>query len=295
MASVDGTSEVEQRVGHPGDKWEALKDRVQADHVRSFGEVQDEWLDLMWTLDAYRAAGEPPRGMGNLKQAHLGKRLAAIYRGKGNWFATLLALLLENQTSHRLAPRVRVPGFSQSHQIDVAWPDRDVDPLVCLETKVTGAPASPSDPARGAMADWTNRRKELKFSATDLKLYRRQHLTEIRHWDVWRASVVPKTYFLWAARLRPTDDLGKMVEEVRAVVNTYLEGAGIFAWHEVDGRYEALVIPDSDRVSTADDVLYRIASEINAIAPPGQPPPPPIVPTDLAVDVTALEGDVAED
>ncbi|MEO1056402.1 MAG: hypothetical protein AAFY28_05740 [Actinomycetota bacterium] len=220
--------------------------------------------------------------MGDVSKS-LAKRLGAVYRGKGNWFATLLALLLENQTSHRLAPRVRVQGFSQTHQIDVAWPDRELDPLICLETKVTGAPASPTDPQRGAMADWTNRRKELKFAATDLKLFRRQHLTAIEHWDVWRTSVFPKTYFLWAARLRPRDDVDHMVTEAQALVKTYLEGAGIFAWHESGGRYVGTDIPPADRVSVVDDVLYRIATEIKAIAPSGEAPPPPEVPTERAL------------
>lgn len=282
--------ELESEVGHPGDKWEALKERVQSEHVQAFSDVAERWLDLMWTLDRYRAMGIPPRGMGDETKTG-GKRLAAVYRGKGNWFATLLSLLLENQTSHRLAPRVRVQGFSQTHQIDVAWPDREVDPLICLETKVTGAPPAPRDPARGAMADWTNRRKELKFAATDLKLFRRQHLTAIQHWDVWRGSVFPKTYFLWAARLRPNDDLSKMVKESQALVKTYLEGAGLIAWHEVDGHYEIRPVPPTDRVSTVDDVLYRIATEISMIAPPGATPPPPEVPAERAIDTTNLEPD----
>ena len=36
------------------------------------------------------------------------------------------------------------------------------------------------------MSDLSNRRKELKFAATDLKLYRRQQETSIDHWGVWR-------------------------------------------------------------------------------------------------------------
>lgn len=281
-------SHLEQQFGHPGDKWDRLKNRVQAEHVRSFREVESEWLDLMWTLDAYRATAIPPRDMGDPRRSPA-KRLAAVYRGKGNWFATLLSLLLENQTEHRLAPRVRVQGFSQTHQIDVAWPDREVDPLICLQTKVTGAPPTPNDPARGAMADWTNRRKELKFAATDLKLFRRQHLTSIDQWDVWRGSVYPKTYFLWAARLRPQDDITRMVTEAQALVKTYLEGAGIVAWHDADRRYKLVEIPPAERISSVDDVLYRIASEIKAIAPAGKAPPPPEVPTERAIDLRVLE------
>ncbi|MDQ1439268.1 MAG: hypothetical protein QOK43_2897 [Acidimicrobiaceae bacterium] len=289
---METESALRSRVGHPGEKWDALIQRVQATHVRMFSEVEPDWLDLMWTLDAYRAAGLPPDGMGDQRKAP-GKRLAAVYRGKGNWFATLLALLLENQSSHRLAPRVRVQGFSQTHQIDVAWPDREVDPLVCLETKVTGAPATPTDPARGAMADWTNRRKELKFAATDLKLFRRQHLTSIEHWDVWRGSVFPKTYFLWAARLRPADSVERMVTEAQALVKTYLEGAGIVAWREGVHGYVGLPVPPADRISTVDDVLYRVATEIRMIAPPGSAPPPPEMPPARTIDVEQLEGDTS--
>jgi len=286
-----GTAEsIEAEFGHPGEMWGRLKDRVQNEHVEAFSDVAVEWLALMWTLDQFRSAGVPPSGMLE-KTVDPSKRLAAIYRGKGNWFATLIALLLENQTSQRLAPRVRVQGFSQTHQIDVAWPDREEDPLVCLETKVTGAPATPSDPERGAMADWTNRRKELKFSATDLKLFRRQHLTSIKHWDVWRRSVYPKTYFLWAARLRPKDDVTKMVTESQVLVRTYLEGAGIVAWRDTGTSYEIVDIPPSDRVSSVDDVLYLIASEIGEIAPPGKTPPPPQLPKSRAVETADVEPD----
>jgi hypothetical protein len=283
-------SELEPTVGHPGEKWDALKDRVQNEHVQAFSDVADDWLDVMWTLDCYRNVGIPPRGMGNQTKTPA-KRLAAVYRRKGNWFATLLSLLLGNQTSHRLASRLRVQGFSQSHQIDVAWPDREVDPLICLETNVTGAPPTPSDPARGAMADWTNRRKELKFAATDLKLFRRQHLTAIHHWDVWRGSVYPKTYFLWAARLRPSDDIEKMVTESQVLVKTYLEGAGLIAWRSFNDHYEIQPIPTTDRISTVDDVLYRIATEIGMIAPPGHPPPPPQIPVERVIDTSSIDID----
>ncbi len=288
MAKDAATLEAE--VGHPGEKWDALKDQVQAEHIQSFADVERQWLDLMWTLDTYRVAGRAPRDMGRQDIAE-GKRLAAVYRGKGNWFATLLALLLENQTTQRLAPRVRVQGFSQTHQIDIAWPDRELDPLVCLETKVSGAPASPADPARGAMADWTNRRKELKFAAADLKLFRRQHLTTISHWNHWRAKQVPKTYFLWAARLRPADQVTRMVREAQALAKTYLEGAGLVAWQQVDNRYEIAPLPPSERISSVDDVLWAIADVIKEIAPPGVPPPPPEVPPERAVDLSEVSDD----
>lgn len=298
MASTDKptTAALELLVGHPGDKWSRLKADIQDRSITKFADIEPAWLDLLWTLDTYRKAGVAPYGMGNAN-VEAPARLAAIYRGKGNWFATTVALLLENRTAHKLAPRVKVQGFSQNHQIDVAWPDRGTelleDPLVCLETKITGAPPSGSTKARGAMADWTNRRKELKFAATDLKLYRRQQETEIRSWDFWRQHEPPKCYFVWGARLGSKDRVHQMVREVQYLVKTYLDGAGIIAWREkADGSgYETVRIPQEDRVSTVDEILHYIESEILSIAKPGGPIPPPIRPSKRLIDTSDLLDD----
>jgi hypothetical protein len=293
-------ADLEAVVGHPRAKWLRLQARVQDEAITQFTDVADDWLDIMWTLDAYRIERVPPLDMGK-EATDSSTRLDAIYRGKGNWFASLLALLLENRTDHKLAPRVDVQGFSQNHQIDVAWPDRGTkpmeDPLVCLETKVTGAPAYGSTPARGAMSDWSNRRKELKFQATDLKLYRRQQETSIEHWDVWRQREMPKVYFLWAGRMGPKDRMEKMIAETQALVKTYLDAAGIFAWKEnaYGTGYEPVPVPQADRVSSVDDVLYRIASEIKVIAPRGQAPPPPQRPSHRALDPAQLHFEQAAD
>jgi hypothetical protein len=277
-------ADIESRVGHPGEMLDALKERIQTEAVKQFVLVQDEWLAVMWALDAYRIAGVPPRNMGSAGNVPQ-RRLDAVYRSKGNWFAEILALLLQNRTSLTIAPRQNVQGFSQTHQVDVAWPAREEDALICAETKVTGAPAYGPTPARGAMSDWTNRRKELKFAATDLKLYRRDLETKIDHWSVWRASAPPKTYFLWAARLRPNDRLPRMVEEAQALVNTYLDGAGIFAWQETsDGTaYEGVPLPHSAQVTALDDVLHRIAAEINQLAGTDKKAPAPVTPETRAV------------
>src|SRR5680860_623446 len=184
-AAEERADEVNARVGHPGERWQALIDRVQAEAIRDFHAVTWDYLALMWCLDQYRIADAPPVGMGKL-DAPYSSRMDGIYRGKGNWLATLLSLLLANRTDQKIRSRSKIKGFSQSHQIDLAWPDRDIAPVVCAESKVTGGPAYRAYPARGAMSDWTNRRKELKFSATDLKLSRREQTERIGHWGVWR-------------------------------------------------------------------------------------------------------------
>jgi len=286
---------VEREVGHPGEQWDELKERVQSANITRFSVVQDEFLALVWCLDQYRIRGIPPRGMGKPSQSD-NARLAAVYRSKGNWFAELVAMLLENQTSSPLAPRSRVQGFSQLHQIDVAWPARGkpiVDPLVCAETKMTGAPAYSDTPARRAMSDWTNRRKELKFAATDLKLYRRQQDTRIDHWDNWRRKQPPKTYFLWCARMAPADSLDSMVSEVRALTDTYLDGAGLCPYRKRSDAagYEPVEMTQRHRVAQLDDLLHRIANEINDLAGPGGKVPAPQVPPTQAVDLNALAED----
>lgn len=267
--------DLEDEVGHPRDLRDALIARVQDHVIKRFSDVQDDWVQLMWSLDAFRIAGLTPTAMG--KGGTSG--FEGVYRGKGNWFALLLSLLIDNQTEQLIGSRTRIQGFSQLHQIDLAWPSREVDPLVCAETKVTGAPAFGKTPARGAMSDWSNRRKELKFAATDLKLARRQQETAIQHWDVWRQDAPPKCFFLWAARLDPGkgDSVERMADGAQSVVNTYLDGAGVFAWKEnkTGTGYEPVPVPPRSRISDLDDVLYRIASEINkAAGSDGQAPPP---------------------
>lgn len=281
----DSARKLAQTVGNPAAKWDALKARVQDDAIRRFGEVQDDWLDLMWTLDAYRTAQILPAGF---------KDAGAFNRGKGNWFAELLSLLLQNRTHHRVAARQRVGGFSQSHQIDIAWPARGEDPLVCCETKVTGAPAYSDKPARKSMSDFVNRRKELKFAATDLKLYRRQDDKKIGHWDNWRRTERPKAYFLWAARLEPEKDrIETLIREARALIDTYLDGAGLFAWRPAQKAegYEHVLLPKGERVTSLDDVLYSIADEIESLVDQEGKPPPPIKPKKPTVSSHQINND----
>lgn len=276
---------LERRVGNPLKKWELLQGEVQSGAISKFADIQNAWLDLMWTLDSYRSEQVLPAGF---------KDFGSFNRGKGNWFGELLCLLLQNRTHHRIAARQKVSGFSQRHQIDVAWPARGEDPLVCCETKVTGAPAFGSTPARGAMNDFSNRRKELKFAATDLKLYRRQEQTKIAHWDVWRRSEPPKTYFLWAARLNyPKDKIKVLVREARILIDTYLDGAGLFAWCQSTSKdgYEHVPLPPGERVTSLDDVLYSISSEIESLVDESGEPPPPIEPRSRAVAPHELASD----
>jgi len=265
---------VEAAEGHPQTRWDNLRDRVQNQGTKLFSDVADEWLELIWCLDAYRKAQAPPKGMGKATVAW-DLRLQGVYRGKGNWFATLLSLLLDNRTGQTIRSRGNIKGFSQVHQIDLAWPDRDVDPLVCAECKVSGAPGFDTTPSRG-MDDFASRRKELKFAATDLKLARRSQSTSIGHWDVWRRSAFPKTFLLWGVRPGPSDTVKKIAAQAEALVKTYLDGAGVFVWEENAGGtgYRPVPLPSGYLVVELDDVLWQIESEIKAnVQATGAAPP----------------------
>ncbi|MEX8033079.1 hypothetical protein AB6V29_08630 [Microbacterium sp. 20-116] len=274
----DRQAALEEAVGHPGDRYRDLLGRINDDQIRSFSTVERDFLDLMWCLDRYRVAGILPRFMGREKGAN-GRRLTpeqqleGVYRSEGNWFATVLTEILGQMTTSPLASRKDVWGFSQPHQIDIAWPARDEEPLpdalICCETKLSGSPAYGSYNARGAFADWPNRRKELKFQATDLKLYRNAHDTQIDNWDVWRQSAPPRVYSLWGARLTAKDKIDKMIKEAEILTATYSDGVGIYAYRESESgdRYDPAFVAKGvpGRVTSLDSVLSKIAAEIRAI------------------------------
>lgn len=278
---------LEARVGHPGDKWEALHSRITGGAIHQFAAIQKDWLDLMWALDSYRMAGVCPRGMGNQDLTEQ-RRLDAVYRGKGNWFSTLCVALLENATSQRLGSRNNVQGFSQSHQIDIAWPARRRDVHICAEAKVAGAPPQPTSGPRKARADFASRRKELKFSATDLKLYRRDRETRIDHWGHWRNRANPRTFLLWGARLATEEGeaISELIGEGTALQNTYLDGVGLFAWklNRAGDGYVEVRVPPGSGIHSLDDLLHFIANEINATAHQHGGEPEPVEPPARAAE-----------
>lgn len=277
---------LEVEVGSPPALWQKLKERVQHENLKRLSDVSTDFLSILWCLDRYKSS--------EINPAAMAKDLSGSYRMKGNWFAELLTLLLENQTNSPLAPRSNVQGFSQPHQIDIAWPAGKPAPLVCLATKVMGGPGSGATRARASTADWTNRRKELKFQATDLKLFRRQQATRIDHWGNWRLSAPPSVYFVWCARLEQSrDDMVRMTRELRALNETYLDGSAMVAYrvNASETAYELVPISWADRAVDADDLIHRIASQINLLAARGDSERD-VEPAVTRVDLSRISADV---
>lgn len=279
---------------------EILRDRIQDQMVASFRDVESDFLDLLWTIDTYRTEQVTPRTRPGSKVRKGSEGGEGIYRSKGNFFSEIVTLILSNKTSSPLASRSKVQGFSQLHQIDVAWPARPgktlQDPLVCCEVKLTGAPGFGTTPDRDGRADWSNRRKELKFQATDLKLYRQQASTRIHHWDQWRKKAPPLVYTLWAARLSSPGEFRKMVEDAQALTATYLDGVGIYGFvknRTEDGYVAASVSRGvSERVTSLDHVLDLIAAEISAVMENhNNKVPAPIIPSSFAAEAATIDDD----
>jgi hypothetical protein len=260
--------------------------------------VESDFLDLLWTIDTYRVEQVTPRAQTGSKLKKGSEGGEGIYRSKGNFFSEIVTLILSNKTSSALASRSNVQGFSQLHQIDIAWPARPgralQDPLICCEVKLTGAPGFGTTPDRKGRADWSNRRKELKFQATDLKLYRQQAKTRIQHWDQWRRKAPPLVYTLWAARLSNPGEFGKMIQDAQALTATYLDGVGIYGFmkNSAGDGYAAISLSRgvSERVTSLDNVLDLIAAEISDIMEShNNEVPDPVIPSSLAAAASRID------
>ncbi len=259
-------------MGVPGELLIDLKSYIQDHNVKRFDDVQDRFLALLWSIDTYRIEEVVPRAPAGASGAgYTSNQLAGgIYRKKGNFFSETITAILSNKTASPLAPRTRVKGFSQEHQIDIAWPAPDkgvaTEPIVCCEAKLTGAPAFGDTQARRIQYDWTNRRKELKFQATDLKLYRERNNPTIRNWDHWRQRAAPKVYAIWGGRLEVVEDLDYMVRQAHELTATYLDRVGIYGFitNDCGSGYQPATDATrvSERVTNVDTVLDLIAAEI---------------------------------
>lgn len=299
----DEQARLELLVGNPSEKVLALKERIQGQMVRSFKEVESDFLDLLWTIDTYRVQQVTPRSPAGARLRKGAEGGEGMYRSKGNFFSEVVTLILSNKTSSPLASRTNVQGFSQLHQIDIAWPARPgkalQDPLICCEVKLTGAPGFGTTPDRKGRADWSNRRKELKFQATDLKLFRQQASTRIQHWDQWRKKAPPLVYTIWAARLSTPDEFGKMIEDARALTATYVDGVGIYGFMKnvTDDGYVATSISRgvSERVTSLDNVLDLISAEIaDVMESHNNRVPDPIIPSSFAAEAARISDSDAE-
>lgn len=265
---------LEGRVGNPGERLLDIKAQIQDRCITRFAEIESEFLALLWSIDAYRIEQVIPRTPPGARVAgYEGDQLAGgIYRKKGDFFSEVITAVLSNKTASPLAPRSRVQGFSQEHQIDIAWPAPDAgiaeDPIVCCEAKLTGAPGYGTTPTRSVRADWTNRRKELKFQAADLKLFRSREKPAIRNWDHWRHLATPKVYAIWGGRLENIRELDYMVRQASELTETYLDRVGVYGFitNAAGNGYVPATRANAvaERVTSLDTVLDLIDAEISA-------------------------------
>ncbi|MDM7885183.1 hypothetical protein QUG92_08695 [Curtobacterium sp. RHCKG23] len=259
----------------PSQRFNELLGQVKRERVTKFSMIEEALLDWLWCVDGYRINGSVPSDFGTRRSAASEEaRNGAFYRTRGDRLADVLLALLRNRCGVNLAPRSRVKGFSQEHQIDIAWSPEDgpilADPVVCCEVKILGAPSDGTKPDRSIRSDWTNRRKELKFQAADLKLFQGREDPNIRNWDQWRASVPPRVYTIWAGRIFSRTDAEYMTDQARDLTDTYLDGVGVFPFapNETNTAYRALNDGRSvrGRLTHVDTILDRMQADIERYA-----------------------------
>jgi len=242
--------------------WQALKESIQDNGLTSMSQVSAGWCRLMWLLDHEREAGRTGTAMSD-----------AAYRRKGEWFSGLLRLLIEQRNHQLMASRKTVGGYSQPFKPNLVWPADD-DPRLCLFTRVTGSSAAPGVSERDALADFTNRRKELKFAAVDLKLasspgsgsseeMRSFPNSGLQSFQSWRTQKDPAVYVVWGARLGPAEPVETCLEQLVAMTGTYLDGAALVAWRTneaMDGYEWVRSGPDFDADTLLSSIDARIAA-----------------------------------
>ena len=94
----------------------------------------------------------------------------------------------------------------------------------------------------------------------------------------------------------PNERIETLVREARNLIDTYLDGAGLFAWRPspAEDRYVAVSLPYGELVTALDDVLYRIESYINISVDERGNPPPPVKPDRVAIDPMQLSEEAGE-
>jgi hypothetical protein len=193
-----------------------------------------------------------------------------IQNGKGDFFTDLIALVLENCSSHALYARGKVPGLIfPFHALDATYPPRgEVEVLV--ETKAAGAPKTGRNPSqkraegRPGSADLDKRVKEAGLKTIDLKAEwaRRAGRGEGPAGDLltWLRKSKPLSFMFMAVRVVDDADLRRTIDQTNAA-NQMMDGVGLVAYSPQPDkkRYALCKVP---RHLDLDAVLTRVCTAL---------------------------------
>jgi hypothetical protein len=134
---------------------------AEGKNTGSFAQVESIFLDALWKFDQFVATGVANQG--------------DIQNGKGDFLNDFLGVLLNAGSGKQVTARGGVPGLSfPTHFLDCSYPATG-DVKFIVETKATGIPKHPRNPAqtnpdgRPGSADLEKRVKEAALKNIDIK------------------------------------------------------------------------------------------------------------------------------
>jgi hypothetical protein len=241
----------------------ALLERMEAEGIETFVEIESEFIAAMSAFDHRLAAGELTSGQN---------------QNKGLFFNQLIARLVERCAGLGVAQRGKRPGILlPTVDVDLCYPAApNTRPAMIAEVKMAGTPKHPGSPKAGVMgrpaaADVDKRIREIALNVIDLKLADVQGgTTSIGDITSWIQGTRPVFFALFGLRVIDDNDLRKVLGRFQYLANSYANGVGLALFRPVDpskpeGRvaYEAIAPPGGMSI---DDTVKRICRLVKAAA-----------------------------
>jgi hypothetical protein len=250
----------------------ALLERVEAERIETFAEIERDFVAAMSTFDERVAAGDITSGQN---------------QNKGLFFNELIARLVERRAGFGVAQRGKRPGILLPQvDVDLCFPaDRKARPVLIAEVKMAGTPKHPRSPEAGplgrpASADVDKRIREIALSVIDLKLADKQGgTTVIDDITSWIQATEPRFFAIFGLRIIDDNDRRKVVGRFQHLANSYANGVGLALYEPVDassaeGRVTYRSIPPPGGMSI-DDAIRRMCRVIKSAAHGTPKPIPP--------------------
>jgi hypothetical protein len=250
----------------------SLLDRVEAEGIATFAEIEADFVAAMAAFDRHIAAGDFTSGQN---------------QNKGLFFNELIARLIERCAGLGVAQRGKRPGILlPTVDVDLCYPpDPTIRPAMIAEVKMVGTPKHPRSPQAGIMgrpasADVDKRIREIALNVIDLKLADvKGGTTSIGDITSWIQETRPRFFALFGLRVIDENDLRKVLARFQYLANSYANGVGLALYQPVDpstpeGRVTYAPIAPPGGMSI-DDTVRRICRLIKAEAGETQKEIPP--------------------
>lgn len=250
----------------------ALLERMEVEGVKTFSQIEPDFVAAMSAFDHRLAAGELTSGQN---------------QNKGLFFNQLIGRLIERCAGLEVAQRGKRPGILlPTVDVDLCYPaDPATRPSIIAEVKMAGTPKHPRSPQAGTMrrpaaADVDKRIREIALNVIDLKLADVQGgTTSIGDITSWIQETRPRFFALFGLRVVDDNDLRKVLGRFQYLANSYANGVGLALYQPVDpttseGRITYEPVPPPGGMSI-DDTVRRICRLVKAAAeqPVKQIPP----------------------